>query len=216
MTNPSMINPSMINPSMINPSMINRRWIHFSIACSALIGAALLAQNTPQAQPDITGLPQARGVYYHASNEWVSLPYTVLMPFAEGKNAALEVLNVGSDHTVAEIPGPRAAVQIGNDPRPIFYLHDISPSNLYLVRAISKQDYREIRMPISIHFRRWAHFRDQDITALEVQPRGGDVVTVRPHTDLRPGEYALASVVQPGYYWIRLGFDFGVAGASGQ
>jgi hypothetical protein len=200
---------------MTNP-MTSRRWIHFSIACSALIGVALLAQNSPPpAQPDISGLPPARGVYYHASNEWVSLPYTVLMPFAEGKNAALEVLNVGSDHTVVEIPGPRAAVQIGNDPRPVFYLHDISPSNLYLVRAISKEDYREIRMPISIHFRRWAHFRDQDITALEVQPLGGDVIAVRPHTDLQAGEYALASVVQPGNYWIRLGFDFGVGGVSG-
>jgi hypothetical protein len=139
------------------------------------------------------------------------------MPFAEGKNAALEVLNVGSDHTEAEIPGPHANVQIGNDPRPVFYLHGISSSDLYLVRTIDRIDYRELRLPVSRHFRRWAHFRDKDVTGLDIQPLGGDVVAVRPHTDLPPGEYALAPMTASGDYWIRLGFDFGVAaGVTGR
>ncbi|HTW66320.1 MAG TPA: hypothetical protein VME17_16975 [Bryobacteraceae bacterium] len=203
----------------IRPTAIRPR-IYSSIVCAALAGVTLLAQsNSPQAQPgpaEISGVPSARGVYYHAASGWVSLPYTLLMPFAEGKNAALEVLNVGSEHTVAQIPGPHANVQIGNDTRPIFYLHGISPSDLYLVRDIRKTDYRELRMPISIHFRRWAHFRNQDIAELEVQPLGDDVVRVRPRADLRPGEYTLASVVQPGGYWVRLGFDFGLVGGAGR
>ncbi len=190
-----------------------------SVACVMFLGAALVAQDNPAPAPpssiDLTGIPAPRGIYYRANGEWVVLSSTVLMPFAAGKGMALEILNVGSDHSVAEIPGSHSGVQIGNDSRPAFYLHGISPANVYLVRAASKADYRELRMPISRHFDEWAHFRAKDVTDVQVQAVNGDVVVIKPSSDLKPGEYALASVFEPGSQWVRLGFDFGIVGNGG-
>jgi hypothetical protein len=189
-----------------------------SIGCATLLAVGLLAQDnppqTPPATMDLTGLPGPRGIYYHASNEWVALSPQVLMPFSDGRPAALEILNVGSDHSIAELPGPHAGVQIGRDARPIFYLHGINTADLYLVRVVAKPDYRELRMPISRHFREWAHFQAKDVTAVEIQAVNGDVVAIKPSADLKPGEYVLASTFEPGDRWIRLGFDFGIVGAG--
>jgi hypothetical protein len=202
--------------------MTRRTLFASSIACATLLACALPAQdNPPQVQPgdnlDLSGLPAERGVYYRVSGQWVALSSTVLMPFTEGRPVALEILNVGSDHTTAEIPGAHSGVQIGNDARPTFYLHGIGPSDVYLVRAVSKADYREVRMAISRHFREWAHYRAEDVAPFEIQGVNGDVVAIKPSADLKPGEYALTSGVQPGDYWLRLGFDFGiVAGAAGR
>ena len=197
--------------------MTRRTWIAYSIPCAALLTVALLAQdNPPQAQPgsnlDLTGLPSQRGVYYRFGGGWVSLSSTVLMPFKEGRPLALDILNVGSDHSTAEIPGSHSGVQIGGDARPTFYLHGIGVGGVYLVRATSREDYRELWMPISRHFRRWAHYRAEDIAAFDIEGVNGDVVAIKPSADLKPGEYALAAAFDPGEYWIRLGFDFGIAG----
>ena len=193
--------------------MTSRVWMISSIACATL-GVALLAQDTATQLPpnatDITGIPPARGVYYRASDGWVSLPFTVMNPMLEGRSPLMEVVDLWADRTVAEFPGPHAYVQIGNDSRPIFYLHGISPSDIYLVRMREEQDYREVRMPISGQFRRWAHFNKNEVADLEIQPLGGDIFAVRPHSALTPGEYALASGAQAGSKWIRLGYDFGL------
>jgi hypothetical protein len=187
-----------------------------AIGCATLLTVALPAQDnappTPSGNMDITGIPPARGIYYRAANQWVVLSPQVLMPFWEGRAEALEILNVGSDHAIAEIPGSHSGVQIGNDARPTFYLHGISPADVYLVRAATKADYRELWMPVSRHFREWAHFRAKDVTPVEIQAMNGDIVAIRPSADLKPGEYALASVFEPGERWIRLGFDFGIVG----
>jgi hypothetical protein len=200
--------------------MTSRTLIASSIACAALLGVALLAQdNPPQNEPgnmDLNGIPGPRGIYYHAVGQWVGLSPTLLMPFLEGRGLALDILNVGSDHAVEEIAGAHAGIQISNDPRPTFYLHGINPADLYLVRAVSKDDYRELRMPISRHFRKWAHYRAEDVAEVQVQGIEGDVVAIKPATDLKPGEYALASAAQPGDKWLRLGFDFGIVGRTGQ
>jgi hypothetical protein len=187
-----------------------------SVACTMLLGVALIAQDNPppatsSAEMDLTGIPSPRGIYYRAGGQWVILSSTVLMPFAEGRGMALEILNVGSDRTVAEIPGAHSGVQIGSDTRPTFYLHGISPADVYLVRAATKANYREVRMPVSRHFREWAHFNPKDVTDVEVQAVNGDVVAIRPSTALKPGEYALASAFEPGAQWVRFGFDFGIA-----
>lgn len=194
-------------------TMTNRIWIASSIACGALLAAGLLAQDNPPAAStmDLTGLPAGHGVYYRASTGWIALSSTVLMPFWEGRPVALDILNVGSDHTVSEIPSPHSGLQI-NDARPTFYLHGVNPSDLYLVRAISKEDYREIRMPVSRHFRKWAHFRPEDVAGVTVTGVNGDVVAITPAEALKPGEYAIATAFSQGQYWLRLGFDFGIPG----
>jgi hypothetical protein len=200
--------------------MTIQRLIAASIACAALLTVALLAQDNPASTPpqnmDLTGIPAARGIYYRAADGWVALSHTVLMPFDEDRPVALEILNVGSDHAAADIPGRHSGVQIGKDARPTFYLHGISPDDLYLVRVTTKSDYRELRMPISRHFKEWAHYRDKDLTDVGIQAVNGDVVAIKPTADLKPGEYALATAFEPGARWIRLGFDFGILGAVGQ
>jgi hypothetical protein len=145
----------------------------------------------------------------------VTLSHTVLMPWDDQRPVALEVLNVGSDHAEATIPRRHSGVQIGNDARPTFYLHGISPENLYLIRVVPKSDYREIVMPISRHFNEWAHYRDKDLTDVGIQAVNGDIVAIKPTTDLKPGEYALATPFDPSARWIRLGFDFGILGPVG-
>lgn len=192
--------------------MTNPGWISIPIACFALFAVTLPVQESQlQAQTgnaDITGLPAGRGIYYHAAPGWVALQSTVLMPFSEDVRV-LDILSLGPTHAVAEIPGPHAALQIGST-RPTFYARGISVAELYLVRGAPKADYRELRMPIGRNFEEWAHFRAKDVTGIVTQRVAVDVVTVKPRTDLKPGEYALASVFDPGDRWIRLGYEFGL------
>jgi len=200
--------------------MTIQKLIAASIACAVLLAVGSIAQDTPAPPPagnmDLKGIPAARGIYYHATEGWVSLSHTVLMPFDDQRPIGLEILNVGSDHAGADIPGRHSGIQIGNDARPTFYLHGISTSDLYLVRAVTKSDYRELVMPISRHFKEWAHYRDKDLTDIQIQGVNGDVVAIKPAADLKPGEYALASPSEQGARWLRLGFDFGILGAVGQ
>lgn len=194
--------------------------IALSIACVAFLSAALPAQDNPPPAPaanlDLSGFPGGRGVYYRSGSEWVLLSSTVLMPFWEGRPLALAILNVGSDRAVSEIPGAHSGIQIANDARPTFYLHAVNPSDLYLVRAVSKDDYRELRMPVSRHFRKWAHFRAEDVADVAIVGINGDIVAIQPTSPLKPGEYAIATAFESGEYWVRLGFDFGVLGAVRQ
>ncbi len=197
--------------------MTVRTFFVSSIACATLLSVALMAQDNPPPAPpgtmDITGIPEPRGIYYRSTGDWVTLQNQVLMPYWEGRAVALELLNAGgTDHTAAQMPGSHAVVQIGNDPRPTFYLHGISPADVHLVRATTKPEYRELRMDVSRHFWEWAHYRAKDITDFEIQGVNGDVVAIRPSSDLKPGEYALASVFEPGQRWVRVGFDFGILG----
>jgi hypothetical protein len=201
--------------------MTARNWIASSLACAMLFATALLAQDNPPSapgeNPDLAGIPAPRGVYYHAAGGWVALSPTVLLPLSDGRPAALEVLNVGSDHTITQLPGRHAGIQILSDARPTFYLHGISPADLYLVRAVSKADYRELRMQNSRHFWEWAHFLDKDVTDFGIEAVNGDIVAIKPVSALKPGEYTLASVMGRDYQWLRLGFDFGIlGGATGQ
>ncbi len=197
--------------------MTTRTFFVSSIACATLLIVASKAQDTPPppaaGNMDLTGIPEPRGIYYHSAGDWVTLQNTVLMPLWEGRPVALEILNVGSDHTGAQIPGSHAVVQIGNDPRPTFYLHGISPADLHLVRATTKGDYREVRMAVSRHFWEWAHYQAKDLTDFDIQGVNGDVVAIRPSTDLQPGEYTLAANIASGERWVKIGFDFGILGA---
>ncbi len=199
--------------------MTSRTSIVSSIACATLLAIVSLAQDNPAGaqpgNPDIASLPAGRGVYYRASGGWVALSPTSLMPLMEGRAVALDILNVGSDHAGAQMPGPHAIVQI-NDARPTFYMRGIPVSELYLVRAVLKPSYRELRMPISGHFWEWAHFREKDLAEIDLQAVGNGVVTVKPRAGLKPGEYALATLFDS-ERWIRLGYDFGLlAGSAGQ
>jgi hypothetical protein len=196
--------------------MTNR--IVLSIACLAFLPASVPAQDNPPAAAnlDVSGVPAGHGVYYRSGSAWIALSSTVLMPFWDGRPLGMAILNVGSDRAISEIPGPYSGTQIANDARPTFYLHGVNPSDLYLVRAVSKEDYRELRMPVSRHFRKWAHFRGKDVAEVAVVGVNGDIVAIQPVAPLQPGEYTIATAFESGEYWLRLGFDFGIQGAARQ
>ncbi|HUA19562.1 MAG TPA: hypothetical protein VMB25_12515 [Bryobacteraceae bacterium] len=197
--------------------MTNRRLVVSLLVCATLLAVSLVAQNPAPTSPgtlDITGIPAPMGVYYRSADGWMSLSSTVLMPFWDGRAAALEVLNVGSDHTLIHLPGSHAGTQIGNNARPVFYLHGVSPADLHLVHLTQKDGYREVQLPVSRHFWQWDHFRSQDLTGFEITGVDGDVVAIRPSADLKPGEYSLATVLGQDYERLRLGFQFGIVGVS--
>jgi hypothetical protein len=169
---------------------------------------SILAAQSPQA--DIAGIPESRGVYYHAPSGWIGLPPNPLLGFREGSTRWL--LGVGGGDAIAEIPGPHSQVQIPSY-RPIFHLRGYSVANaLYLVRETSKQDYREIRMPYTRDFHNFTRFRAQDLIDIDMSSSADGILTVTPKTDLKPGEYAIVSLAEPAMRGIRLSFDFGVAG----
>jgi len=188
--------------------MTKSTFVLSSIVCGTLFAFALAAQEPY----DISGIPGPRGVYYHAASGWVSLTPTVLLPFDDGRPVALEVLNVGSDHTTTQLPGSHSGIRIGNDSRPVFYLHDISPNDMHLVRATEKYDRREVRMHISRYFREWAQLESKDVTDFDIVAVNGDVVVIRPTADLKTGEYVLDALMGPQYRWLKLGFDFSIVG----
>jgi hypothetical protein len=168
--------------------------------------SAVLAAQSPQA--DISGIPESRGVYYHAPSGWIGLQANALLAFREGSTRWL--LGVGGGDAIAEIPGPRSMVQIPSS-RPIFHLRGYSGANaMYLVRETAKLDYREIRMPYTRDSHNFTRFRSQDLVELDLTSNGDGIVTLTPKTDLKPGEYAIVSLADPGMRGIRVSFDFGV------
>ena len=168
--------------------------------------SALFAQEVRQGP--LAGLPGEHGVYYKTGSGWLPLPSSIMMPFSSA--GAKEFFSVGGRDAIAELPGAHATVRIANT-RPTFYVQGISGgSRLYLVRTKEKDDYREIKMSEGRGFPNTAKFHSGDLVEMEVQTVSSDVISVRPHTDLKPGEYVLVSVVDASFRWIRIGYGFGV------
>jgi len=86
--------------------MAEKTSICFSIACVALLSAALMAQERQPGSDALTGLPDERGVYYRTASGWVGLPITVLMPFYDG--TAKQMFGAGPRDAVAAMPGAHA------------------------------------------------------------------------------------------------------------
>jgi hypothetical protein len=168
------------------------------------VGSFTLAAQTPS-----VAIPSARGVYFRGASGFVGLPINVLMPFEQGMGKWL--LGFGRGDAVAEMPGPHAAIQTGST-KPTLYVRGFAPSSgIYLVRQTEKQDYRELHMAVSGNFRTFAHLRQKDMLDIEIKPLIDDVMQITPKTDLKPGEYAVVSVLEPMYRNLRVGFDFGVS-----
>lgn len=185
--------------------MVNKVWINFSIACFAL-GVTTAAQEVRPGP--LAALPGERGVYYRGTSGWVPLPSNLVVPFWDG--GAKEFFGVGRREAIAELPGAHAVIRITNS-RPTFYVQGLpAGSRLYLVRGREKDDYRQLRMPLTQHFPNAPRFHSKDLQEVEVAPVSGNVIRITPHGDLKPGEYVILSVLESAYRWIRLGFGFGV------
>jgi hypothetical protein len=64
---------------------------------------------------------------------------------------------------------------------------------------------------VSGDMRSFAHLRQKDLIDIEIKPLIDDVLQITPRVDLKAGEYAIVSVLEPMYHNIRVGFDFGVS-----
>jgi hypothetical protein len=156
-----------------------------------------------------TAIPNAKGVYFRGASGFVGLPMNLLMPFEQGNVRWL--LALGHSDAKIEFAGPHAAIQTGSA-KPTLYVRGFAPSaGIYLVRQREKQDYREIRMAVSGDFSEWAHFRQKDLLDIDIKPVIDDVLQITPRADLKPGEYAIVSVMEQMYRNIRVGYDFGVS-----
>jgi hypothetical protein len=174
------------------------------IGLFAIAGSLTLAAQTPS-----VAIPSARGVYFRSASGFVGLPINVLMPFEQGMGKWL--LGFGRGDGVAEMPGPHAAIQTGST-KPTLYVRGFAPSSvIYLIRQTEKQDYREVHLAISGNFREFAHLRRKDMLDIEIKPLIDDVLQITPKADLKAGEYAVVSVLEPMYRNLRVGFDFGVS-----
>jgi hypothetical protein len=179
------------------------------LMCAALACAGLSATLAAQ---DTASIPAARGVYYKGDSGWVGLGGTILMPILSSTTA--DLFAVGSKQAIAEIPGMHAALQTTNA-RPTLYVRGF-PINygIYLVKQTQKAEYREIHMPISRDFNEFAHLRSKDLREIEMRSVGNGLIAVTPSRDLAPGEYAIVSPLVGNDRFIKMGFDFGIAGGT--
>ena len=137
--------------------------------CATLLGIALIAQDnpppTPPANIDLTGIPAARGIYFRTAGEWVALS-------SHGSHA----LRPTEDRWRSEsstwgrttrrrkyrrhsgIPDRQRSAP---DLLSAWHQYHGSVSGSQLKR---KPTIANWWMPISRHFKEWAHYRDKDLT----------------------------------------------------
>jgi hypothetical protein len=152
-------------------------------------------------------VPFGNGVYYQGSAGWINLPFSVLVPFPEmGWRYWLDLPR----NYHADVPGLHSGVALATN-RPTFYLRGYQPgTDLRLVRQYEMTDYRRVKLDGSRDSNVWAKFRPQDLTPVEVESIATGVVTVRPRTDLKPGEYALVAPAQKNLRGLNLAYEFSI------
>lgn len=186
--------------------MAHKAWIKVFLFCAV----ASLPLGAQERQPGarVVRVPFERGVYFEAPSGTVALHSSMFVP--SQSSGLREYLSIGRDDAIAEMPGAHAAVQITNT-RPTFYVRGYrAGTRVYLVRVASKEDYREVRLSTSRHLRETPAFKSRDLVDIEMALVGDDLVTVRPRTNLAPGEYAIVSYLEPRYRQLRQAFEFGV------
>jgi hypothetical protein len=100
--------------------------------------------------------------------------------------------------------------------RPTFYVRGFTQAaRLRLVRGRITPDHRELRMRVSRRIADGPQFLADDLRDIDVQAVGEDLLSITPRSELTPGEYAIVSVLDRGYRWIHIGFEFGITGSGG-
>lgn len=190
--------------------MANPAYMRFTLAFGAFAATTLLGQQTVAPPGD---LPSDRGVYYRAGSNWEPLQRTLWMPMIHGQ--ALDFFSLGDRGARVELPGPQALVRSAG-PKPLFYIRGFSPANgMYLVRAQSERQYRDVRMRVDRSLFDGPRFRSRDLYPFDVNGVAPDVVTLTPRTNLQPGEYVIVPAIEAGYRWIQFAYGFGIPAGAG-
>lgn len=176
-------------------------------ASAILVPGLLKAQNN--SAPTVA-IPPGNGAYYQTNAGWQAMRGTLLMPFFQ--DTVRETLSLGHSAANVDLPGPIVTFRV-TSPRPTFVVRGLSPdTGLYLVRETHKDDFRRLRMTASKEMSQWAHFRSKDLTVVDAEQLDSNVMRVRPHGDLKPGNYILISDLESRFRAILVGFEFHVTG----
>jgi len=178
------------------------------------VSAAIIVPGLLNAQTQAPGvvIPSGSGAYYQTPAGLIPMRGTFLMPLFQ--NTVWNSLSLGGNTAIVDLPGQRAAYGI-TEVRPTFFVRGFSAdTGLYLVRESHKEDFRRLTMPVSRQMSQWAHFRSKDLTELDTDLMDPDVTRIKPHVDLKPGDYILVSDLDSRFRAMRIGFEFHVMGAT--
>jgi hypothetical protein len=195
---------------MIQPSRIR---IVKRCAAWLSLGAFLCVTAAYSQQPNqaaVAGLPRGKGVFYNTPGGWASIPWNVLWPYPHGEVQSF--FNLGRQTYNAEMPGLHAGFQV-SDPRPMFYVRGwLTPQ---LVQLGTKHDFRTVRMESGggILEPRGA-FPERSLIDVDIATAAVGVISFRPHANLMPGEYMIATAAEPDQHMMMLSFDFRVLGGA--
>ncbi len=150
------------------------------------------------------GLPLRHGVYYQGASGWISLPASFLWP-----RLTVSWTSLTPDRYRIDLRGSQARFQLA-DRRPTFYVSDFWPEGQWgLVRLSRKKHRRELRVQSRGVFPWDLEIGAEAYRDLEIQAIPGGVYTIRPKSELDPGEYGLCQSVR-GARSLAACYEFGV------
>jgi hypothetical protein len=196
----------MLKPSRIQTVKRYAAW--FSLGALLCVSAAFSQQPN---QTAIAGLPNAKGVFYNTPTGWAAIPWNVLWPYPHGEMKSF--LNFGRMTFDAEMAGLHSGFQI-SDPRPMFYVRGWDTPQL--VQLSTKRDFRTVRLQgeSGSLFEPRAPFAPHSVIDVDIAAAASGVISFRPHGNLMPGEYMIATAGAPDQRMLMLSFDFRVVGGA--
>jgi hypothetical protein len=158
----------------------------------------------------VPGLPDQQGIYYKSNSGWLEVQSVSMWPEIKTKWEGWRGISA-VEYARYVLAASRAPLQITTQ-RPTFYVRGAHPGwGWQLLKLVKKDDYRELTVSSDIFsFARKLQFERSEIQEIELNMIAPDVLTVRPASDLEPGEYLIVNV-GPGQQWLLMGYEFGIA-----
>jgi hypothetical protein len=143
----------------------------------------------------VPGLPSAGGPYFRGPSGWLTLKSFLLWPPLYSSRGFWS----RSTHNFAvPLSGSHSELQIA-EARPAFYVREPgSIPDWRVVRLTSRDNERLLRLVSSGDFFSTARFLQADVREVQVLRVAGNIFTLRPVMELKPGEYALCTAVSGG------------------
>src|SRR5579862_4895194 len=189
-------------------------------ASEAVMNTILSAPSVPVYEPSkvVPGLPDGRCLYYHTSASWAALDSTVIWPQIDARyKTNWKTLgfnpDVARETRLYSLAGGQAKVHV-TGAKPAFYMRNPTPQRgWWVVRLSADANHRAlvVRTPDALGSGKSSKvkFDSGDPVRLIPTAAADDVVTLRPETDLAPGEYLVFKTV-PGQSFMIQGFEFQV------
>jgi hypothetical protein len=186
-------------------------------ATEPILNLVLTAPTVHRYEPSTTvpGLPVSRGLYFQSTAGWSALDSVILFPDVDNHWKTNWKVLGSWDHARENrryfVPGRQARAHV-TGPRPALYLRGQRPETGWsVVRLTPQTDHRELIATIPDVFAREPRLKFSSGAPVTLDPAttADDVVTLRPTSDLAPGEYMVFKFdsAQP---WLIEGYTFEV------